>query len=425
MTRSRAPFGRAASLVLCAALGLSACSMFQSTGSEGQASAAAPGQQACDTLLAVPADTADLGLVQLVADGSASTIPQAAGQTAAQRPDWAAFLAAKVSHDPKMLVSFGVFGGRLNPRGKVATPGGSDNSTRDGNDARKFAVCLTARLRTAFAAAPDAPGTDPLRALADAGEQLAGNGGQLAGNGGQQRIVLATDGLSNIGCSDLRAASIGDRSAIAKIVQSCGPEIPVLPKDVHVEIVGLGKPAVGWPDISTPNREWLVGLWSALCQKTGATCDVGSSTPDASIGEFSAPAPDDPLVPMPAITVKGTNPVAIVVPEPLLFDFGSATLAPRAQSSIGEVVAMLSKMNYKRVEIQGHTDSQGPPEINQGLSERRAEAVTQMLAARGAHDTSAVGFGERQPRCPVQIVNGAPDQAAMACNRRVEILVYL
>ncbi|CUU56211.1 hypothetical protein Ga0074812_10795 [Parafrankia irregularis] len=70
-----------------------------------------------------------------------------------------------------------------------------------------------------------------MRTLADAPEQL-------AGKSGQQRIVLATDGLSNIGCSDLRAASIGDRSAIAKIVQSCGPEIPELPKGVHVEIVG-------------------------------------------------------------------------------------------------------------------------------------------------------------------------------------------
>ncbi|CUU56210.1 hypothetical protein Ga0074812_10794 [Parafrankia irregularis] len=33
----------------------------------------------------------------------------------------------------------------------------ANNSSRDSNDARKFAACLTARLRTAFVAAPDAP----------------------------------------------------------------------------------------------------------------------------------------------------------------------------------------------------------------------------------------------------------------------------
>jgi len=418
MTANRTARGRAVALLVSAVFGLSGCSLFQGTDEPAASSAGGPSQQRCDTLLAVPTDTAGLDTVQLVADGSASTIPRATGQSGVRRPDWAVFLASKAKHDPKALVSFGVFGGRLDMRGTVGAPGGSNDLYRDGNDAKDFGECLTRTLRAAFTAAPDQPGTDPLRALADAGEQL-------AGKDGARRIVLATDGLSNAGCGDLRGASIGDPSVIAKIVQSCGPEIPTFPKEVHIDIHGLGRSVAGWPDISTPNRTWLVDLWTALCHETGATCDeVDSAAPDTTTGQLPAAAPEDPQVKMPEILIKGTNPLVIVVPDPLLFDLDSADLAPRAQSSIGEILAKLSEINYKRLVVQGHTDSQGQPDYNQDLSERRAGAVLRALASR-VHDASSVGLGEQQPACPLQIVNGVPDQAAMACNRRVEILVYV
>jgi OOP family OmpA-OmpF porin len=52
------------------------------------------------------------------------------------------------------------------------------------------------------------------------------------------------------------------------------------------------------------------------------------------------------------------------------------------------------------VELEGHTDSMGTDQYNQGLSQRRAEAVRQVLIGRynvQASRVSATGYGESQP----------------------------
>jgi len=68
------------------------------------------------------------------------------------------------------------------------------------------------------------------------------------------------------------------------------------------------------------------------------------------------------------------------------------------------------------VELEGHTDSDGIEDYNQGLSERRANAVRDVLVGRfniqGSRVT-AVGYGESQP---IATNNTA---AGKAQNRRV------
>jgi OOP family OmpA-OmpF porin len=51
------------------------------------------------------------------------------------------------------------------------------------------------------------------------------------------------------------------------------------------------------------------------------------------------------------------------------------------------------------LEIGGHTDARGDEEMNQALSQDRADAVLRALSARGLDATSVVatGYGERQP----------------------------
>ena len=52
------------------------------------------------------------------------------------------------------------------------------------------------------------------------------------------------------------------------------------------------------------------------------------------------------------------------------------------------------------VELEGHTDSVGPEAYNQGLSQRRADAVRQVLIDRfniQGSRISATGYGESQP----------------------------
>lgn len=68
--------------------------------------------------------------------------------------------------------------------------------------------------------------------------------------------------------------------------------------------------------------------------------------------------------------------------------------------------------------IFGHTDSRASIEYNQGLSERRANAVYQVAREAGVVVERVIGFGELRPIAP-------NDSAAnMQLNRRVEIACY-
>ena len=69
------------------------------------------------------------------------------------------------------------------------------------------------------------------------------------------------------------------------------------------------------------------------------------------------------------------------------------------------------------VEIDGHTDSTGPEAYNEGLSQRRAEAVESYLVKSGIESSrlSAKGFGESKPAYP----NDTKENRA--ANRRTEL----
>jgi outer membrane protein OmpA-like peptidoglycan-associated protein len=72
-----------------------------------------------------------------------------------------------------------------------------------------------------------------------------------------------------------------------------------------------------------------------------------------------------------------------------------------------------------QLEIEGHTDSTGSDEINQTLSERRAQTVQNYLVQQGlpAEAVTAKGFGKTMP------VADNSTSAGRQQNRRVEIIV--
>jgi len=114
---------------------------------------------------------------------------------------------------------------------------------------------------------------------------------------------------------------------------------------------------------------------------------------------------------------KGTT--TIHLPSDVFFDPGQATLKQSAKASLDKVVAALKKQFAgKKVEVDGHTDSQ-PIRVskwnsNQELSDARAKTVKDYLVAHGveASRISTRGFGDTRPR-----------GTDMAKNRRVEIVV--
>ncbi len=102
------------------------------------------------------------------------------------------------------------------------------------------------------------------------------------------------------------------------------------------------------------------------------------------------------------------------------FVTGSAQLDPQSIRTVNAVAAIIGQCVDETdltVEIGGHTDSQGGDDLNQQLSQSRAEAVRTALIARGVPEAgiTAVGYGETQPIADNETEEGR------AANRRTAI----
>ena len=119
------------------------------------------------------------------------------------------------------------------------------------------------------------------------------------------------------------------------------------------------------------------------------------------------------------VDLDGCEVEAVIELGGIHFDFDKATLKPEAKTVLNEAAALLSKHDRVVVEIAGHTDSRGSEEYNQGLSERRANAVRDYLEGKGVKATrlTAKGYGESMP------VASNDTDAGRAENRRVEMIV--
>ncbi len=112
--------------------------------------------------------------------------------------------------------------------------------------------------------------------------------------------------------------------------------------------------------------------------------------------------------------------MVITLSGSVLFASNKSDLLPSAQAKLAEVASALTKDDStSKIVVEGHTDSQGGATYNQGLSQRRAQAVRDYLVSQGvaADRVTAVGFGLTRPIAD----NGSPE--GRANNRRVEIVV--
>jgi outer membrane protein OmpA-like peptidoglycan-associated protein len=103
----------------------------------------------------------------------------------------------------------------------------------------------------------------------------------------------------------------------------------------------------------------------------------------------------------------------------VFFPMGSAELQPTSMAELDQVLQMLQQNADLRLEVSGHTDNAGPPEVNQRLSEARANSVRDHLVGKGidASRLTAIGHGDALPVVPND------SDAERARNRRTEIKV--
>jgi OOP family OmpA-OmpF porin len=119
------------------------------------------------------------------------------------------------------------------------------------------------------------------------------------------------------------------------------------------------------------------------------------------------------------VDLDGCEVEAVIELEGVYFDFDKATIKPEGKVVLNEAAALLQKHERVVVEVAGHTDSVGSDAYNQGLSERRANAVKQYLTEQGVTATrlTARGYGESQPVASNDTSEGRAE------NRRVELIV--
>jgi len=102
-----------------------------------------------------------------------------------------------------------------------------------------------------------------------------------------------------------------------------------------------------------------------------------------------------------------------------LFATGKSEIKSGATANLDKLTAFLNEYPKRTAAIEGFTDSMGSDEMNQSLSERRADAVKRYLVGRGVGSDrlTSSGRGEEAP------VADNESAAGRQQNRRVEVVI--
>ena len=119
------------------------------------------------------------------------------------------------------------------------------------------------------------------------------------------------------------------------------------------------------------------------------------------------------------LQAKKTDRGLVMTLGDVLFDTGKATLKSGGMRDLDKLAAFMSANPDRKVAIEGFTDSTGGDDMNQALSERRADAVKAALVNAGvsADRITTRGYGKAYP------VAGNEAAAGRQLNRRVEIVL--
>jgi len=111
------------------------------------------------------------------------------------------------------------------------------------------------------------------------------------------------------------------------------------------------------------------------------------------------------------------NGIILNMPGNISFPSGQYAILPSFYDTLNSVALVLKEFDKTAVKVSGHTDSTGGFELNQKLSENRANSVADYLASQGVSRARLHSYGYG-PRYPVAS-NDTPQ--GRAANRRVEI----
>lgn len=153
------------------------------------------------------------------------------------------------------------------------------------------------------------------------------------------------------------------------------------------------------------------------CPEDDADKDNIGDAQDACPKEPGEPSPEPGKNGCPQFIRRITGSSEIQILKQVQFATGKATILPNSYPILDEVVRLL-KVNpeIKHLAIEGHTDNRGPNDLNERLSNDRANAVMKYIVDHGieAGRLSAKGYGPARPIADNNTTQGRQT------NRRVE-----
>lgn len=184
----------------------------------------------------------------------------------------------------------------------------------------------------------------------------------------------------------------------------------------------------GMYNIDDSHGEWMAGVGVGLNfggsagkqEPVAAAEPVAEVCPDADndgVCDNVDKCPDTPAGA--AVDAEGCTAVAEVVRVELdvKFDFDKAVVKEESYADIKNLADFMNQYPQTSTTVEGHTDSVGPDAYNQKLSERRANAVRDVLVndyGVEGNRVDSVGYGETRP------VADNSTEEGRAINRRVE-----
>jgi len=177
-------------------------------------------------------------------------------------------------------------------------------------------------------------------------------------------------------------------------------------------------------NIDAGETEWLAGVGVGLNFGGAAAPVAAEPAPEVctdsdndGVCDNVDKCPDTPA--NTTVDADGCPAVAEVVRVELdvKFDFDKAQVKEESYGDIKNLADFMNQYPQTSTTVEGHTDSVGTDAYNQKLSERRANAVREVLVNQygvGAERVGSVGYGESRP------VADNATEAGRAVNRRVE-----
>lgn len=166
---------------------------------------------------------------------------------------------------------------------------------------------------------------------------------------------------------------------------------------------------------------WRNASWTPATAYPG--CD-GAAKPPPPPAPMAAAAPPPPArapAPAPARVAAAPRPAAqkVTYAADTFFDFDKYVIKPEGMAKLDDLVAKTKGIALEVIIAVGHTDNIGSAEYNQGLSERRANAVKDYLVSKGVERNRVYteGKGMKNP------IASNSTREGRAKNRRTEIEV--